>query len=134
RARNDGGLAARQDRAAGAIADFDRTLAGGQRDGVRIDIGKRVFGAANADGRDRSRDLVVITIGLAEQPGDGAQAAAEQSEQALLLAVLLAGETVVVEPEVGLRLQGNPRAIIEAQLRPAIGSGLDGLTREHLAP
>ena len=69
-----------------------------------------------------------------DEAGNGAQTALEQAEEAFFLAVFLAGELVVIDTELTLRLQGNQRTVAKTHLGAAAVGRADGVTVTDFCP
>ena len=128
---NDAGLAVDQNDLAGIVHDRDGAVADCHDGATAIEL-DQVFGAADANGRDRGVDPIGALVAVTDGAGDGAQATTEQAEEAALAAVFGASVVIVVDLEGRTRLQRDQAAVGELELHSALLSD-DGVARIDLA-
>ncbi len=123
-----------------ALSDFERAAARGDRNATlrhryaqslawsrcAARIADRllgnVLGSAHADGGGWRLHPVIVVITFADGAGYRAQCSAQQIEEAALAVRI---EAVLVDPEGGAGLQGDDRAVGEADLHAAVRTGAD---------
>jgi hypothetical protein len=105
-------------------ANLDLILLTGNREapiGIVFDIECR---AADADGRGRRHDAIVVVITFSNQAGDRAHAASQQVDQeTITLGVVVV--RVAADREKRIRTQRNQAAVGEPDLYPTFGTGRD---------
>ena len=85
------------------------------------------MGTAQTDSRQGCTDIVVFAIGLTDQPGNGLEAAAQETVYGRFSAILTAFKTVLLNKEAGAGLKRNQASIVEANLRSTAHIGDQGI-------